>query len=86
MGTWDDYSWTNHDPPSHEPGQQSSTFRFQPDNPNADHLLRLGNRDEMNAEPHSPQFGTIEEERDHWKDKYDEVRDLLEDAKMEVGE
>lgn len=31
-------------------------------------------------------FKTTEQERDHWKEKYDEVRDLFEDAKMEVGE
>jgi hypothetical protein len=31
-------------------------------------------------------FKTPEQERDHWKEKYDEVRDLFEDAKMEVGE
>lgn len=69
----------------HEPGQHPSTY-IPRNFSYPDYLLRLGNRDEMNAEPHSPQFGTIEEERDHWKDKYDEVRDLLEDAKMEVGE
>lgn len=34
----------------------------------------------------SAMFETTEQERDHWKEKYDEVRDLFEDAKMEVGE
>ena len=40
----------------------------------------------MSPEPRTPVFDTIEQERDHWKDKYDEVRDMLEEAKMEVGE
>jgi hypothetical protein len=42
---------------------------------------------------HSPEeeeqpihFDSVEQEKEHWKDKYDEVRDLLEEARLEVGE
>jgi hypothetical protein len=31
-------------------------------------------------------FDTIEHERDYWREKYQEVSDTWEDAKVEVGE